>query len=276
LAKGLVELGHDVFYLLEGLKEKLPSGMQFVCEPTMEADIFHNINSAQKPWVQTCHRDPAIKNRQALFDQNHTIYVSKTLAQACNSDRYVLNGLDPADYIYSEAKDEYLLFICWLDWAHMKGLNLAISLAQKMGFPLIVAGGSSFPDQIKKIHQQCKSANVQFVGDVDGPEKARLYSQAKALLFPTQVKNEAFGLVMAEALLSGTPVICSNMGACPEIISDEVGFVCANNDDYIYAIENVGQILSKNCVQKAVNEFHYLAMAKNYVLEYERELAKVN
>ena len=50
--------------------------------------------------------------------------------------------------------------------------------------------------------------NEPSVGDVRGIQKARLFAGAKALLFPTRL-NEAFGLVIAEALMSGTPVKCS-------------------------------------------------------------------
>ena len=51
---------------------------------------------------------------------------------------------------------------------------------------------------------------------------------------------------MVEALMLGTPVICSDRGACPEIVSPEVGFVCALPQDYVAAID-----------------YRYLRMARN-------------
>ena len=54
---------------------------------------------------------------------------------------------------------------------------------------------------------------------------AELLAGARALLFPTRI-NEGFGLVMAEALMSGTPVIVSDSGAlAQELIDPDVGFV---------------------------------------------------
>jgi glycosyltransferase involved in cell wall biosynthesis len=90
-------------------------------------------------------------------------------------------------------------------------------------------------------------------------------------LFPTQT-NEAFGLPVAEALMSGTPVIASNRGAMPEVLDPLGGFLCADEPEYLSAVENLGRIRSADCRQLALSRFHYLDMAQNYVREYEREI----
>ena len=86
--------------------------------------------------------------------------------------------------------------------------------------------------------------------------------------------NEAFGLVLVEALISGTPVICSDQGACPEIISSEVGFVCRNRTEYREAVDRLETISPSTCREKALREYHYLSMAADYVKEYEIEIAQ--
>jgi len=59
-------------------------------------------------------------------------------------------------------------------------------------------------------------------------EKLRLfYNAADILVFPSI--NEAFGLVILEALASGLPVIAANTGACPEILGD-AGTLFAQGD----------------------------------------------
>jgi glycosyltransferase involved in cell wall biosynthesis len=84
--------------------------------------------------------------------------------------------------------------------------------------------------------------------------------------------NEPFGVVAAEALISGTPVISSNRGACPELISSDVGFVCSSHDEYIAAVERIETISPRVCREKAMRDFHYLRMAADYVKEYEIEI----
>jgi hypothetical protein len=57
-----------------------------------------------------------------------------------------------------------------------------------------------------------------------------------------------------------------------EMLPPAVGFVCANYFDYLYAIANVGRIAPSNCRHWALEQFHYLKMARAYVKEYQREI----
>jgi len=118
----------------------------------------------------------------------------------------------------------------------------------------------------------CKQVGAEYVGDVRGQDKAKLLAGARGLLFPAQV-NEGFGLAMVEALLSGTPVICSNSGACPELIPDDVGFVCGTEADYLNAIGHVDCISPQRCRDVAIKRYHYRQMCTGYLREYQREIA---
>ena len=77
---------------------------------------------------------------------------------------------------------------------------------------------------------------------------------------------------MVEALMSGTPVICSDRGACHEVITKDVGFICRYEPDYLNAIRRIGEISPRACREKAMRDFHYLRMAKDYIAEYENEI----
>jgi glycosyltransferase involved in cell wall biosynthesis len=110
---------------------------------------------------------------------------------------------------------------------------------------------------------------------VQGDDKARLLAGAKALLLPSRM-NEAGPIGIAEALISGTPVIASDRGACPEMVGDEVGFIATSEDDYVEAVSRVGAISRPRCREYALTNFHYLRMAADYLREYERELSFTN
>ncbi|MEW6209832.1 MAG: glycosyltransferase [Acidobacteriota bacterium] len=284
IVKGLVELGHDVFYLpSDGASEPLPLGATLITEPVSDVDIYHNIayrdqhiidfvQSLHKPWVTSCHLDLGARGRERIPAGDNWIFVSRTLARSYGKNRYVLNGIDPSDYVYSETKGDYFLFMCAMDWHRDKGLDIALELSEKAGFELIVAGTAKDSETISEVARMCERAGALYVGDVRGPRKSELLARARALLFPSRI-NEAFGLTIVEALMSGTPAIASNNGACPEIVSSEVGFVCSNEDEYIRAVERIGLIRSRDCREKAVREFHYLRMTADYVKEYEKEIA---
>jgi glycosyltransferase involved in cell wall biosynthesis len=284
LVKGLTELGHEVFYLLpQGAAMPLPPGAKLVTRPVWDADILHSISDRDenlireweargRPWVATCHIDMRTIGMSQRPTTENWIFVSRTLAQLHGRTRYVLNGIDPDACIYSEKKQDYFLFMSSMDWEMKKGLDVALSLAARYRLKLVVAGTGNNYKRIMRITSLCRELGAEYVGDVRGKRKAELLAGAKAFIFPTRV-SEAFGLGMVEALMSGTPVICSDKGACPEVITRDVGFVCRHDGDYVNAIRRVSEISPQTCRDKAMREFHYLRMTKDYVAEYEKEIA---
>ncbi len=273
VVKGLAELGHDVFYMLAGGAERpLPEGVTLVSEVVKDVDIIHNLESADRPWVKTIHLEAGLLGVDSSSAPCNWIYVSRALAASYGSERFVLNGIDPADCLYSEVKGDYFLFVSNMDRHEGKGLDVALWLSETLGFNLVVAGASRDGSVIGQVAEMCRVSGATYLGDVRGAAKAELFAGAKALLFPTRL-NEAFGLVAVEALMSGTPVICSDSGACPEVVSPEVGFVCRSREDYVEAVNRVGEISPRACRERAMKEFHYLRMAADYVKQYELELA---
>jgi len=286
LACGLAELGHEVRYHL-----KDSSGMNFHdgIEPVScsrgDEEILH-INhirvadqpNTKRPWVRSVHSDLLDQGQPRDKARPNFIYVSHTIARLHSSDRYVLNGIDPAEFIYSEAKNNYFLFIVsgGVQKARKhKGIDVAFWLSKVTGIRLVVAGGNGDAPGMAEFGDLCRANGAIFVGTVRGQRKAELFTAARALLFPTQM-NEAFGLPVAEALMSGTPVIASNNGAMPELLERGGGFVCEDEAAYLNAVANLGTISSADCRRLAMEQFHYLDMARAYVREYEREIGAVS
>ena len=283
IAKGLSELGHEVFYHLpNGADAEPPPGVTIVSSPVKDVDVLHTMTfrdwdlvkdfkRAGIPWVATCHLDPTVPGR-TLADpiEDNWIFVSRTLAKSLGRSRYVLNGIEPSAYLYSGKKADYFLFMACVDWAYHKGLDRALEACATAGVKLVVAGTSRRREVVEEIARECGRAGADYVGDVRGVAKAQLLAGARALIFPTRI-NEAFGLVIAEALMSGTPVIASDSGACQELLSPETGILCRETADFAAAIERVGDIDPAICRARALREFHYLRMASEYVREYECE-----
>ena len=281
LIKGLAELGHQVIYYLEdNLKAPLPTNVSHTKHPLWNADIYHvrsdsmlseELTKRKLPWVATCHTDPDVWGLPRDVARSNWISVSRTLANSLEGKRFVLNGIDPGELSYSEEKDRYLLFVSTSRLAWKKGLTEAIELAQVSQSHLFVAGSDADLDSMERVRNETETAGMTFLGEISGQRKSRVFAKARALLFPTKI-NEAFGLVIAEAMMSGTPVICSAKGACSELVSPHVGFVCNTREEYLRSIEHIEKISPQQCRSYAMEKFHYLRMAKDYVKEYQKEL----
>jgi glycosyltransferase involved in cell wall biosynthesis len=274
IARGLAELGHETYYHLGGgITESLPEGVRPAAGPVPQADVWHvqdtNPNGMVEggvPWVRTYHsNEPLATTAPDRWQANNWIFVSRSHAKANGKKRFVYNGIDPQELVYSESKGDYFLFVVsHLNRAQSKGLAIALKVQELCGFRLIIAGDTG---ELAEWQQRYGKPGIEFTGWIEGRHRAELFAGARALLFPTQL-DETFGLVTVEAMMSGTPVIASNRGACPELITEDTGFVCSGMEDYLRAVEDVVRISPRSCRNRAMAEFHYLAMARKYVDQY--------
>lgn len=174
-------------------------------------------------------------------------------------------------------KKDYFLFLG--RWHIVRGYKQVIELARKTGIKLIMAGLDP-KLELFEAQRQCayEAMNIakdlpnisfEFLPEILHHEKKRnLIQQAKAVILPTQF-HEPFGLTMAESLACGTPVITTNYGSMPEIITNDVGITCNNTvEDFAQAVNNIDKINPYNCREKAVKYFDRFVMARNYMKEY--------
>jgi len=142
----------------------------------------------------------------------------------------------------------------------IKGVHLAIEVARKSGCRLIIAG--NFPGAehhrryfAEQIQPHVDGKTVEYVGAVDDAAKNQLLGRSAALLMPL-LWEEPFGIVMAEALACGTPVIGLRRGSLPEIVQQGVnGFVCDSVDQMVSAVHRLAEIDRRECRRIAEDKF---------------------
>jgi glycosyltransferase involved in cell wall biosynthesis len=146
-----------------------------------------------------------------------------------NEVQVVYNGIETKDFSFVEQDKGYFLFVGRL--VEEKGILDFLKLAEKFpGQKFVVAG--SGPLDVKVKEAVASNRNIEFRGWVarKSPEWFSLFGEAKALVLPVIVE-ESFGLVSAEAMAGGTPVIAYDRGAVAEVIGDEsTGFVVPFGD----------------------------------------------
>jgi glycosyltransferase involved in cell wall biosynthesis len=285
LARGLSELGHQVFYLLKrGCEMPLPEGVELVSDPIDDADIYQTTGAPGAelvsafaterglPCILTCHLDRSGSSGAAAAGDNW-IFVSRSLAQTYRKSRVVLNGLDPANFLFAANKEPFLLFMAPAERAEIKGLSTAIAVSKRAGIDLVVAGTGGSRDAIDRLATTCREAGAAYIGDIRGSVKAEWLAAAKAVILPSR-SNEGCPLTLIEALMSGTPVLASFAGGIPEVVSTEVGYLCHDEDDYVCAVGRLDEISPERCREHALEHFHYRRMVRDYVSEFEREIAR--
>jgi glycosyltransferase involved in cell wall biosynthesis len=116
--------------------------------------------------------------------------------------------------------------------------------------------------------------NVEYAGFVSGQERNRLLGGARALVYPIQ-HPEAFGLLLVEAMLCGTPVAAMNLGAVPEIIEEGFsGFTAATREEFASVVPKCFDLDRKQIHKQARERFSAEKMAWEYAAFYETVVAK--
>lgn len=189
----------------------------------------------------------------------------------------VQHGIDVDRFKYNSDEEDYYLYFSYI--SEYKGAFDALNIAKETGVNMVFAGVEG--DATHEVHaEHCKSDNVTFKGQVSNEERTDLMSNAKALIFPTGSFGtvdwmEIFGLVQVEAMASGTPVISSDNGACPEIIEHgKTGFICSSYQEMLEIVrsDTVSSIKRSDCRSSVENHFSSKRMAEDYINIYKNIL----
>ena len=189
----------------------------------------------------------------------------------------VHNGLTLKDAPFERRRSDDLCFVGRV--APEKGIVEAIEIAQAAGRRLRIAAKIApigpereYNDAVFQPALKAAGSSVEFLGELKGPERDKLYARSFASLMPGSWP-EPFGLVAIESLACGTPIIARRIGALPEIIRDGVdGFFGDDVTGMAYKVDRVAD-LDRAAIRASVLErFSAMRMTDRYLAVYERML----
>jgi glycosyltransferase involved in cell wall biosynthesis len=154
----------------------------------------------------------------------------------------------------------------------IKGTHNAVKAAQLTGRKLLIAGNiasehKSYYDKQIRPHL---SNRIEYIGPVNDVEKNKLLGSACSFLMPIEW-NEPFGIVMAEAMACGTPVIGYPLGAVPEIVTNNFnGFLANDIGGMVEALRKIETIDRSNCRKTVEDRFSADKIIGNYLSVYHQ------
>ncbi len=246
-----------LLYLLPLLPLSVPKLMSYQREPSI-GQIKKAVQLAKRNTLSFTGCSNYISNQIAKYADAHTIY----------------NGVPLEAFKFNEHLPDNapLVFLGRIE--HIKGTHVAIELALLTNRKLIIAG--NVPDEHKTYFEEkvkpFLSDNIKYIGPVNDVQKNELLQNASAFLMPI-LWNEPFGIVMAEALACGTPVIGYNRGSVPEVVENGVtGFVCETLEGMVSAVHNCHTISRRKVRESAERRFSAQVISKNYLDLYKEKI----
>lgn len=238
----------------------------------------------KSPVLTTLHSPVKAEDELLKANAKSQYFVSISNAQrkplpGLNYLQTIYHGIDVSRYDFNENPKNDLVFVGRI--VSDKGPDIAIEVANNLALKLDIFGEHPTAEERfyqEKIRPRVKGS-INLHGFTDQPQVIENLRQSKALLFPLRWE-EPFGLVMIEAMATGTPVIAFNRGSVSEIIKDgETGFIIEpdNISDFQDAVKNIinmpnseYQAMRRACRKHIEQNFSIEKMTSQYEQAYQK------
>jgi len=270
-------------------------------------DLAHFMARIKKPSVVTYHSD-IVRQKNLLrvytplkqrflrdvdcivATSPNYLASSPVLKRYKSKTRTITYGLDRS--IYPEPRPEvkdawrarcgerFFLFVGVL--RYYKGLHILLDAMANVDYPVVIVGAGPIERELKAHAERLGLTHVMFVGALEEEDKVALLQLCYAMVFPSHLRSEAFGISLLEGAMFGKPMISSEIGTGTTYINidNETGLVVPPSDPQAFGAamrtlwENPEQAaeMGRRAEARYWELFTAEKMADNYAALY-RELA---
>jgi len=139
---------------------------------------------------------------------------------------------------------------------YYKGLQVLLEAMRQVRGCLVLIGGGCEERKLRALHSRLGlGERVQFADSVDDEALLAHYHAADVFVLPSISAAEAFGLSMIEAMSSGTPVICTELGTGTSFVNQhgQTGLVVPPKDPVALA-EAINRLLGDPAERRRLGE----------------------
>jgi len=220
-------------------------------------DVVHFATRVCKPTVVTYHSDiirqvhlnklyrPLKRQFLDCIDcivatSPNYLATSTVLAKYKNKVKVIPIGLDKSRYpeVFPERLQfwqekvggKFFLFVGLI--RYYKGLHILLEAVQGTGYPLVIVGAGPIEQELKESVKKLGLKNIYFLGYQSDEDKVALLTLSYAVVFPSHLRSEAFGVSLLEGAMYAKPLISSEIGTGTTYINiaDDTGLVVPPSD----------------------------------------------
>lgn len=264
LGSTLSELSH-VIRAYRGM-----AGMDIIHDHTMAGPLYAHRPSSV-PVVTTVHGPLTPSSVDVYRDigrNDSIIAISRDQASHAPDVPFagvIHHGLDLSTVPRGTGEGGYACFVGRM--CPDKGVMEAIAIARKAGYPLRIAAKMRELEEVRfyrEVVEPHLGPNEEFMGEIGDADKYELMGGAVAFLNPIQW-SEPFGLVMIEALATGTPVLGTPVGSAPEVVEQGTTGYLAPIEELPALLPRVAALSREACRASVEEKFSADRMVADYL-----------
>jgi glycosyltransferase involved in cell wall biosynthesis len=272
------------------------------------ADLLHLVTHAKKPSIVSYHSDIVRQKIGLIFYRPLQDYFLKSVTKiVATSPQYrqsspVLQkflakteiipiGLDKASYpVPTHDRLQYweerlgrgfFLFVGVL--RYYKGLHILLQAAEDISTKIVLVGSGPMEAELKAQASRLNLKNIVFLGRVSDEDKVSLLMLSLAVVFPSHLRSEAFGVSLLEGAMYGKPLISAEIATGTSYINldNETGLVVPPENpqalkkamQFLYANPDMATQMGKAAEKRYWDYFTAEKMGKSYMQVYKNCLA---
>ena len=115
---------------------------------------------------------------------------------------------------------------------YYKGLHILLDAMRGADYKVVIVGSGPVENELREQAHRLGLTNVIFAGYISDEEKQALYLRCQAVVFPSYLRAEAFGVTLLEGAMNSKPLISAEIGSGTSYVNihNETGLVVPPSD----------------------------------------------